>query len=280
MEIKNVLAILFSLVVAAVSSPAHLQSIQTVTGGRVVGGTDAKDHEYPHIVSIQNNSPTAKGHFCGGSLVAPQFVLTAAHCLDSKLAANIAILAGTNSLSEGGVLIAGLEIFIHPEFSRVHMLHDIALLKLAEPVQLGDTIQLIELPEEDHEDPIDVVLIGWGYTNTSVSKVPDRLQEVHLTTITTAECDARVVNSTWRVEKSHVCTLHEELGFGACQGDSGGSLIRNVNNVNNVKNVNKDRRIVGVVSWGYPCAVGYPDVYTRVYTHKEWIVVTKDNNSD
>lgn len=138
------------------------------------------------------------------------------------------------------------------------MLHDIAILKLVKPVELTENIQLIKLPEENHVDPAEVTLTGWGYTNSSTWLIPDCLQEITLPTIATEKCDPLMINSSWPVKECHVCTLHEDLHHGACNGDSGGPL-------------SKDGVLIGLVSWGYPCAVGKPDAYTRVYCYLDWI---------
>lgn len=102
------------------------------------------------------------------------------------------------------------------------------------------------------------VLSGWG-TLSFEGALPNNLQCLNLTTIANSECATAHSNATYPypVFDSNICTF-TEYGQGACHGDSGGPLV-----VNNV--------LVGVVSWGQPCGVGYPDVFTRVSSFVSWI---------
>lgn len=99
----------------------------------------------------------------------------------------------------------------------------------------------------------EAVLSGWGGTYAG-SPLPNNLQYVNLRTLSNSEC-----SQTWSgIFNSNICTF-TKTGEGACNGDSGGPLV--------VQNI-----LVGVVSWGSPCAVGYPDVFTRVPSFADWIV--------
>lgn len=260
MEFKNILAIIFCVIytVAGRSQPPN---------NRIVGGVDAEDHAHPYQVSLQRNS----AHFCGGSIISSTCILTAAHCVDTKQPNEVSILAGTNSLTDPGIGNGGTgvrvdttEFFVHPNFNRTSMFADIALIKIAEPLQFGSTIHPINLPIHNFKDPTEVQLTGWGYVDYIHWKVPDRLQMINLPTVEPRKCDSLMVNSPWRVTECHVCTLHEQLNHGACNGDSGGPLTRGT-------------EVVGVVSWGYPCAVGRPDSYTRVICFTRWIAEVLGN---
>lgn len=99
------------------------------------------------------------------------------------------------------------------------------------------------------------ILIGWGKTSV-IGSIPNDLQELATNTITVAQCQ-----STWgtRVSSNQICAL-TRIGQGACNGDSGGPLVLESNNAQ-----------VGIVSFGFPCAFGFPDVYARVSSYISWI---------
>ncbi|CAD6214576.1 GSCOCT00004123001.2-RA-CDS [Cotesia congregata] len=218
---------------------------------RVVGSQDAPDGKYPYQVSLN----VSGWHSCGGSIISNRFILTAAHCVLDVPKSFMTIIAGTNSLSKGGNVYKVDEIFIH-DFSPSIFINDIALIRTASEIEFsGDKVQPIKLSEYNfhaHGDP--VVFIGWGYTSDALgAKLPDKLQEINLKIYEQSECQ-----KTWGdVPESQICTLTEK-GEGACMGDSGGSLIA-------------DGVQIGIVSFGVPCAQGYPDVYTRVFYYAEWI---------
>lgn len=238
---------------------------------RIIGGMDAPDHAYPHQVSLQRNIGNLT-HFCGGSIISQQFVITAGHCVHGKEPKDVIVLAGTNSRTDPGVDNGGdgiyldcEEFFSHPEFSIDTMYADVALIKLRRRINFGNTIQPIELPDNDQPDPIQVTVSGWGYTNYKDKVLPDRLQHLDLRTFDVKLCDSYMIQ--WRVGKCHVCT-RAPLGYGVCNGDSGGPMI-------------DDNRILrGLVSFGVPCARSFPDAYCRVSCFTKWIRAVVGENTD
>lgn len=266
MEFKNILAIVFSYLISCALSNVLLER-----DWRIVGGEDAPDHAYPHQVSIQYKYPSQTGgvrHFCGGAIVSNNYVLSAAHCLYAKTnqVAELTVMAGTNLQNDLGVDGGGTavwfdcaEIIVNPQFDPSTMVADIALIRLASSITFGPTIRAIPLPKQDHADPITTVLTGWGYTNSSYV-VPNRLQRIELASMDVVQCDTYM--TSWRVNECHVCTTAPE-GKGACFGDSGGPLHKH-----------SDGTLIGLVSFGYPCALGKPDVYCRVQCYTDWITET------
>lgn len=253
------------------SLSAKLDFHSALSDTRIIGGMDAPDHAYPHQVSLQRN-PGNLTHFCGGSIISEQFVITAGHCVHGKEPEGVIVLAGTNSRSDpgvdnggDGVYIECAEFFSHPEFSINTMYADVALIKLRKRITFGDTIQPIELPEVDQPDPISVTVSGWGYTDYKDKVLPDRLQHLDLRTFDVKQCDSYMIQ--WRVGKCHVCT-RAPLGYGVCNGDSGGPLI-------------DDKGILlGLVSFGVPCARSFPDAYCRVSCFTKWIREVVNENTD
>lgn len=102
----------------------------------------------------------------------------------------------------------------------------------------------------------DVVLCGWGNLNYG-GPSPDNLQFINLKSLSNEECAAAHVDGELPIGEGVICTFTKE-GEGSCNGDSGGPLSRN-------------GKQIGIVSWGYLCAAGKPDVFTRVSAYTEWI---------
>ncbi|CAD6230942.1 GSCOCT00006889001.2-RA-CDS [Cotesia congregata] len=205
---------------------------------RVVGGEDAAEGAHPWQVSLRKYN----SHFCGGVIVNERWILTAAHCIVYLPKSFITIVAGTNSLSNSGNVYEVDEIFVH-DFSPSTIINDIALIRTTSEIEFSDKIQPIKISEQNfyaHGDP--AVLTGWGYTGVT----PDRLKEINLRIYEQSECQKH----WWSLPESQICTL-TEAGEGACMGDSGGPLVA-------------DGVQIGIVSYGKPCAQGFPDVYTRV----------------
>lgn len=253
MEFKNILAILFYYITAI-----YCNVIQD-TSGRVVGGVDVLDGAHPYQASLQfDQGNNHFSHFCGGSFISPYFVLTAAHCVENKFKGGVVVFGGSSSLSDPlAVRFNVAEFFVSPEYNSTSMYADIALVKLETPADFSKgNIQPIALPTVNHEDPAPVNLTGWGYN--AVWQIPDRLQRVELSTLDVKQCVVETQSTNWPITPCHVCTKGVQ-GFGACNGDSGGPII-------------KDNTQVGTVSFGWPCALGRPDVYCRVSCFTKWIL--------
>lgn len=167
----------------------------------------------------------------------------------------INVVAGTNYLNTGGDRYGVSAIFTHANYSSSEISNDIALLRLSSAVQYSANVSAVNLPSSNIGAGENVVLAGWG-TTSYPGNVPNSLQQLNLTTLSVAECQQR--QNPNPVFDSQVCTL-TQAGEGACHGDSGGPLVSSGN------------VLQGIVSWGIPCAEGYPDVFTRVYAFLPWI---------
>lgn len=147
-------------------------------------------------------------------------------------------------------------IIIHPGYSTLTQKNDISLLKTSTDIIFGEFVSSIQLATREVALHSPAVLSGWG-TIILGGATPNNLQFINLVTIGIIECRFRHMWSPYPVKNSEICTL-TQLGEGACHGDSGGPLA--------VQNT-----LVGIVSWGRPCAIGYPDVYTKVSSYVDWI---------
>ncbi|KAK2584857.1 hypothetical protein KPH14_006294 [Odynerus spinipes] len=220
--------------------------------GRIVGGTDAPDGKYPYQVSMQVSGK----HYCGGSIINKRYILTAAHCLQGVNANNVRIYVGTNRLSAPREAYGVDKLIIYPNYLPYQKLGDLGLIRLATNLTFNTYVRALNIATFDNgASNYNAVVTGWGRIRAG-GIVPDRLQEVNLTVVAQQTCKAVYPY----VQNSHICT-YTSVGKGVCNGDSGGPLV-----ANGVQ--------IGIVSFGRPCAVGYPDVYTRVSSYAQWIQQT------
>lgn len=169
-----------------------------------------------------------------------------------------AVVAGSNKLDAGGFRYNVSKIIRHENYNGNTARNDIALVKTSTPIDLSQKgVSAVTLPQENPGDDLDVILAGWGMLKWPGSS-PNNLQYLNLRTTSLEYCQNKL--SPKPVYEDQVCTF-TVYGEGACHGDSGGPLV----SLNNT--------LVGLVSWGVTCAVGYPDVYTRVYSFLDWIKI-------
>ncbi|XP_011155958.2 transmembrane protease serine 9 [Solenopsis invicta] len=237
----------FGLLIACLAVVSHAVDLQ------IVNGTDAEVGAHPYMVSLRKQNK----HFCGGSIISENYILTAAHCLmqfkkPSDLD-DVTVHAGTNLLSKSGTVYKPEESIIHPNFNLLLIRNDVGLLRLNTNIEYNKLVQPISVAKTNsvlEGDPC--FLTGWG-TLEFLGKVPDRLQKLDLKVYSQIKCKA----SFWNVRRSHICAFSKN-GQGACHGDSGSPLV-----ANGIQ--------IGLASFVRPCAVGHPDVYTRVSSFISWI---------
>ncbi|CAK9804052.1 unnamed protein product [Anthophora quadrimaculata] len=219
-------------------------------GSQIVGGKDAPVGKFPYQVSLRNNG----NHFCGGSILNSRYILTAAHCVEGlKSPKGITVQVGTTQLKSGGESYAAEKIVAHSGFSSLTLVNDVAIIRVDRNIAFNNLVQPIALATGSRTfEGSSCILSGWGTTRLG-GNTPNNLQFIDLVIETQAKCK----QAHWRVKASHICT-YTKVGEGACHGDSGGPLV-----VGNLQ--------VGIVSFGQPCAVGKPDVYTRVSSFVSWI---------
>ncbi|XP_060810685.1 chymotrypsin-2 [Amyelois transitella] len=228
---------------------------------KIVGGQNATDGGIPYQVSLRS---LFNSHFCGGSILNSRWVLTAAHCTDGQSVYNVKVVVGTNSLTHGGKTYKAEKIIIHKDYDSNLIVNDVSVIKVTKDIEFNSKVRPIKLPERDTDEGAPLLLSGWGRVSYP-GYLPDRLQVINLTAVSTSQCRDIFVGIN-EVFDSQICSLTRS-GEGACHGDSGGPLV-------------EGDSIVGVVSWGMPCARGYPDVYSRVYFFRDWILDNIDDEEE
>ncbi|XP_033346598.1 chymotrypsin-1-like [Bombus vosnesenskii] len=218
--------------------------------GQIVGGKDAPVGKFPHQVSLRQSG----SHFCGGSIIDSRHILTAAHCVQGlNNLKSITVHAGTNQLNTNGQSYGVEKAVAHKGFNSNTLLNDIAIIRVNQNIAFNNLVKSIKLASGSNTyEGSNCILSGWGTTRLG-GKSPNNLQYINLLVESQSKCK----QAHWRVQSSHICT-YTKVGEGACHGDSGGPLIH-------------DDVQIGVVSFGQPCAVGKPDVYTRVSSFIPWI---------
>lgn len=252
---KPLFTILLSLGFAAV--------VNAGPNAKIVGGEDAKAGEFPWIVSLQSSS-----HFCGGSLIAPNWVLTAAHCVSGGSVSKIVVGLYNQKQTSGSEVFRSARIVSHPQYNRSTSDYDFALIKLDgnstfKPVAINDVE--ISIPTAADATPIVSTTAGWGYTKESGWKISDILQKVDVPLVSQEECNK---SYSGEITDRMICAGLKQGGKDSCQGDSGGPLLVQDNAKGEVV-------LAGVVSWGEGCArPNKYGVYSKVNSVSDWIAQT------
>lgn len=256
---KKMLArcLLFPMVLISTFSWSSVTSTLD-SSNRIIGGVQNTE-VYPWMVSIARGS-----HFCGGVLIAKDWVLTAAHCLDDKTAEELTLYIGLENLSQvsSGDMRKADWFLIHPDYNDKLFYSDLAIIKLAQsstktPIDILSRQDTVALQQNEQ-----LRILGWGVTDTgSTSRV---LQQVDVSFQRDNIC-----NSTYPISSisdywdRSFCAGEVSGGKDSCQGDSGGPIL--------VK-ANDEWALTGLVSWGSGCAeAGLYGVYTEVSAMADWI---------
>ena len=251
--------------VFAASAPALGGEVVHPVQPRIVGGQVATNGRYPYAqVSLQYDND----HYCGGTLIADELVLTAYHCWDNFDMVEFHRFDFSNSTEVTDVIPAS-GLFWHPEYDEDNYHFDVLIVKLSRPVSPESGLSPIRVNRESDIPASGQVLtaVGWGVLDdTDDPMFPTELHEVELKYIPPEFCE-KVKTSDGEEFGQYLTSdmmCAGAVGKDSCYGDSGGPLI--------LKGDTPDEDVqIGVVSWGISCAGNYPGVYSRLSESFDWI---------
>lgn len=228
-------------------------SIEATT--RIIGGGEAEEDRYSFAVSFQQLG----SHFCGGSLIARDMVLSAAHCADTGIPNYDAVIGRHDHDEWDGDRVDVMRQYIHPNYSESTNNYDIMVVKLSRPTNANVATVKLNSSNSIPSSGEAVTVVGWGVTD--LGSTSDELNEVEVSVVSQASCRSSYGSNLIKDEMLCAADPNED----SCQGDSGGPLF--------LKGANAESDVqVGVVSWGYGCADAYyPGVYARVSSAYDWI---------
>ncbi|CAG9860207.1 unnamed protein product [Phyllotreta striolata] len=224
---------------------------------RIVGGNETTIEKHPWIVSIKSLGV----HFCGGSIINENTIVTAAHCF-AEISEGLSILAGTKNIDEKGTAIKVEYFIMHEKYDTETYTYDydIAILKLSKNLTFSSKIQPILLPSEDTQVSVGepVTIAGWGVTKEGSPIISNILRDVEIYSVDWETCK-KELNDYGTVTENMFCAGYPTGNRDSCQCDSGGPLELN-------------GTLLGIISWGNGCGeVGFPGVYTLVPKFRSWI---------
>jgi trypsin len=242
--------------------PAALLPGPAAAGELIIGGHPVSAEDNPWTVALgsrERYGASRAGQFCGGAVVGPRTVATAAHCVTSDtdgqtpdLPPDLRVIAGRSDLREDdGAEIAVREARVHPGYDADRSSNDLALLTLDRALPERYVIQPAPADHAAYRPDTRARVYGWGDTKGDGS-YPPQLHAAEVRIVADQDCTKAYEGTDGRFDPElMVCAGLPQGGADACQGDSGGPLVA-------------DGLLVGLVSWGSGCGLrGRPGVYTR-----------------
>ncbi|XP_058060651.1 trypsin 3A1-like [Anopheles bellator] len=250
MKVCTVLALVFvALSAGSADKPGFLfdrRKPESKGVRRIVGGTNANIVNYPYQLSLMRDGR----HFCGSSIIATRWALSAAHCTwPIPPPGAVRLLGGTSDNTQGGVTFDVDQIVNHPNYEEQTIRNDVSVLHTTSAM-IGRNVAPIPLDSTGafHKPGTRAVLSGWGLTENLVTT--NILQSVEIPIISTIACKLSLWQENANIYPDMLCA--GELGRAPCSADSGGPLVI-------------DGKQVGIVSWGsLKCLGELPDVFARI----------------
>ncbi|XP_075433167.1 chymotrypsinogen A-like isoform X4 [Ascaphus truei] len=224
---------------------------------RIVNGQNAVSGSWPWQVSLQYHLGI---HFCGGSLINPNWIITAAHCDVRTFHVAVLGMYDRASKSEARQVKKISKVIKHPLFDNKTGAHDVLLVKLSTPAVYNDRVSpvCLKASSDDFSAGFKCVTSGWGKINATTKQFPRKLQQVSLPLISNRECQ-----KSWGGNISSTMICAGAAGASSCQSDSGGPLVCQKNGI---------WTLLGIVSWGHlNCSTSFPALYASVPQVQTWV---------
>lgn len=246
-------------------------SLLQLTNGKIINGKLVQSSSTMagllkfQVALVYTSFPDASdGQYCSGALIAPSWILTAAHCVRTVKSQDVKIYEGSYSLLSGGQMVSLAEngIIKNENYngSESYPTNDIALLKLQSPITDIQPVPLItDSNASNFFTTNNVIISGWGETVQNSPKGSDQLLYAPVQTVPISVCKNSFGNL---IIDGMMCANSNNSD--SCQGDSGGPVTV----------FGKDQKLyeTGIVSWGIGCAQPkYPGVYTDISVYAKWI---------
>jgi secreted trypsin-like serine protease len=239
---------------------------------RVVGGDVVTPNSLPFQAFLVMSNRDGRATICGGSLITPRTVLTAAHCI--VIAKTVEVILGAHNRAivepcQQRQNVPSTNLRIHPGYTPSTPDDDIGLLILEKPAKINKCVKTVDLPTRFASDTFageSGVISGWGKITDEPDSISDLLRSVTRPIITNKICGMRYGAI---ISNRRICTDGSD-GKGSCLGDSGGPLTVLRNN---------RPTVIGIASFvlAKGCTLGYPSGFTRVTSFLDWIAKNAKN---
>lgn len=223
---------------------------------RIVNGDPVDIKAAPYVAYLDQS--------CGGSIITPRYLLSAAHCFAAGFK-HYKVRLGSTFRDEGGVQYRIKNATIHPKYNISTVDYDFAVVELDEEIKFSESIQPIALASPDIKLPDGAMLdvYGWG-TLKEGGEQSKELQKVSVPLYNHEKCKENYAKNQIELTDSMICAGYDEGGKDSCQSDSGGPLVK--------EGLNEGRVLYGVVSFGLGCGrPGLPGIYSPVSIAANWI---------